>query len=372
MKTKLDIEIQNQLDGLYVPEKLDKSWTLDRIFLNNEIVTPEMQAIFDKFLLEVAMKDAMFYRKTEEVMPDQERGLADNMELFDCIREIERQMKPLWRLWNKVDEPRARAWMDVHEETENHWVRYDSFVQKVDRKLTGIGHTICVLPTEAQWKETMAKQQAILKDTACHFQLITKEERLAEGLTYHDKCGDCTKCKRWKDHTWPLISRALALNEGCKGFWLTDEGKELNRLKENLNCVWEAVKALKAEYNVTFGDYYSFMRDDINPYFTNGETEEVDTMELMANSSYEHMDMLEDTHMEEMAAFEQPESKGRGFWSRANERKYTSVATQTVGAPQAEDVASLMAWADAEVTRGNHGGKLNLNGANAPQSLSLR
>lgn len=61
--------------------------------------------------------------------------------------------------------------------------------------------------------------------------------------------------------------------------------------------------------------FFNLVEEDINPYFTNGDTEDVDDFSLLANDQEAVIDMLAHSHLHEMSLYNMPESKGNGFWN---------------------------------------------------------
>jgi hypothetical protein len=92
--------------------------------------------------------------------------------------------------------------------------------------------------------------------------------------------------------------------------------------RSNLSKYWETWKELKAQSDEIVGEnrslwafYFNLGEEDMNRYFTTGETEDVDDYSLLANDSYAILEMLQEAHGFEMKEFEAPESRGNGFWN---------------------------------------------------------
>ncbi len=60
--------------------------------------------------------------------------------------------------------------------------------------------------------------------------------------------------------------------------------------------------------------YYNLMNEELNNYFTTGDTEDVDDFSLLANTQGDVIELLAWSHVQEMSAEDAPEASGSGFW----------------------------------------------------------
>lgn len=343
MQTKLDVEIEAQLMGLYIPEGNDPFWDEKRNLLNNEVVTPEMRAVFDALLLEQAMAEAKAATPAVEEEVDREKEIADNVEVFDWYRELTRCRAPLQRQWEAVKGAKDNAWMTFLDEKPHLWKEYDEFNARLDGWLTR------VTPSEKEWTIAMNRKLWYQNQAFCERQLIGKKE-IARRKTWYEyiptHCGKCKGCDQWNTTgKYLYYGEVEPAMEAVKAFWASPSGQQLNELNAYWKGVWEYMQTL----NVRFSDFYSLLEEEINPYFTNGDTEEVDTMESMAQNIYETLDHLEEQHAALEDEVNGMSMNAGNLWDWREEQKVLRRAQSSKSVqPQysEEELSALLSWAD--------------------------
>lgn len=100
--------------------------------------------------------------------------------------------------------------------------------------------------------------------------------------------------------------------------------------KNELSAQWDIWHGLKDESNRIIGNnkwiwahYFNLIEKPITPYFTDSDryVEDIDNQVDMYPTVNELVDVLRDTHIEEMEEYNKGESKGPGFWNWRNENK---------------------------------------------------
>ncbi len=277
-------------DNTWMPE-FPNQFTKDQVdFMNSEVEdTPEVRAIFqriaDEMLMESAKKEAEGAVRAPSG-PDLERQLMDNLDLFEEYIRITVEREPLQKKWEILRYRRNTWWSLFREEMDFNWMRLDLFDQRFNKWVeTHIKER--TKPTGKQWREAKAMRSLVFKE--------------------------CKKMvsRRW-DTTNKVFLKAMDATRACQAFWRTEEGMYLSQLNDLRSTLWNQIQ----ELDVTFEDYNNLLQTEFNPYWTTGDTEEVDTMELMANTTYEYLDMLEDASHEEDSAMFEAGSSLPGYWDR--------------------------------------------------------
>ncbi len=88
---------------------------------------------------------------------------------------------------------------------------------------------------------------------------------------------------------------------------LSDLWAQWNELKDKSKALAETHKGI-------WTVYFNLINEELNPYLTTGETEDVDDFSLLANTQYEVMEIYAFSHVCEMAEEDAPEAEGQGFW----------------------------------------------------------
>lgn len=215
---------------------------------------------------------------------DKEMELDNNLWLFEEYQRTTKERETLQEKWEGLRRSRNLWWSLFKEEMDANWLKLDVYDTKLNR-VRGINQSTCLIPTEEQWTEAFMRRTRIWK--SC--------EQMQE--------------KR-RSMTFEIYKKAMAATKRCQAFWKTKEGKALTSLNQRRSTLWMCIQDL----DCTFEDYNNLVNQEINPYWTTGESEEVDEMALMAQNAVETMDILEETHMEEMSAFEAGESRSSPFW----------------------------------------------------------
>lgn len=91
--------------------------------------------------------------------------------------------------------------------------------------------------------------------------------------------------------------------------------------KDQVSKLWDSWKELKNKCQEVVGDnqwlwgkYFSLASEEISPYFTNGDTQEVDDQVALYPTVNELVDIYRDEHIKEMSIINDPQPKGRGYW----------------------------------------------------------
>ncbi len=88
---------------------------------------------------------------------------------------------------------------------------------------------------------------------------------------------------------------------------LSDLWAQWNELKEQSKQLADTHKGI-------WTVYFNLINEELNPYLTTGETEDVDDFSLLANTQGEVMDIYCFSHIREMSEEDAPEAEGQGFW----------------------------------------------------------
>lgn len=312
METRLDVEVDAQMMGLYVPEHGE--YTMDEVLTLNMEVTPEIQALLDTMLLEKAMKEAQAYVPQYGSGVDRERQLYDNLDLFDLCTSLTNEVEAMEKgTWEVLRYNRAMWWSLFKEEMDAPWLEYDQFVTKLDKRMREVA------PTDEQWSKAMSLKSLI-------YQRCMRKQQDRRGITY------------------PIYQKALAATEKCKAFWKTPYGRRLSVLKKELDAVWKAIKAL----DVSWKDYNALAETELNPYLTWGGDDEEEETNQMVKDTYEYMDLLEDASHTEDAEYDAAQSNGPAFWSWKAAARVKHVAKEKAIAEDMEEAYqnSLVSFAD--------------------------
>lgn len=304
-------------------------YTDEELALLNMEITPEIEKILGDALLEKAMKDAVMYVPQYGNSVDVERELMNNIDLFEEYIRLSKEREQYQVQWEALRYARSAWWSLFKEEMEAPWLEYDKYVAMLDRRM------LVVQPTNDQWNKAMSLKSLI-------FQRAMMKQQDRRGITY------------------PIYLKAMDATRKCQAFWNTKAGHTLSVLNKERSAVWNAISTL----NCTWEDYNNLINTEINPYWTNGDTEEVDSMELMCTSVYETLDMLEDASHEEDAQYSSPESRSIGYWSFRNQAIAMHIAKQRSLANDIEDAyqASLVAFTE-EYLCGSSDSLSSVNGA---------
>ncbi len=264
-------------NNLFVPE-FSNQYTKEEVDILNMEVTPEIQAVLDQMLLEQAMNEAQKYQPQFNG-PDKERELWDNIDLFEGYIRLSKEREKYQEKWELLRYRRNTWWSLFKEEMDWNWMELDLFEIKLNKRLA------VVEPTPVQWKKA-------------------KEVR----STIYNRCLSVQSKRRTV--TYPIYLKAMDATRKCQAFWQSEDGRILNALNAERSAYWEAISQL----NVTWDDYNQVLECEINRWMTNGDTEEVDTMEMMATNSWEAMEDLSASHAAEMSQFDRV-SNGSGYWN---------------------------------------------------------
>lgn len=315
--------------NLFVPD-YDNQYTKEEVDILNMEVTDEVQAVIDSMLLDSAKKDMDMYVPPSD-STDLERQLDINIPLFEAYIAVTKEREVLQEKWEALRYVRSTWWSLFKEEMEWNWNEYDRFVDRLDKRLR------VVSPTDEQWKAAMIMKSRVYE----HCMSVLNQRRSV---------------------TYPIYQKAKAATDRCREFWKTSAGIRLNELNEQRSGLWDLIQDL----DVTFDDYNSLLEEVLTPYWTSGDTEEVDEQELVANTPVETMDLLEFTHSEEMKAYTLPIGKGKGFWSNRNMYKVNASHTVASAAVEEADYQnSLLSYYsdtnnDVWNMRGNNSGQVQM------------
>ena len=279
----------------------NNQYTKDELDILNMEVTPEIEAVLATMLMEKAMKDALSYVPMVQG-PDTERTLLDNLDLFEDYISLTNERAPYQAKWETPRYARNMWWSLFKEEMDYNWMELDLFEGKLE------GRMRLVTPTEDQWNKAKAIRKMIY--------------------------GRCIRTQnRRRTMTYGIYLKAKAATEKCQAFWKTADGIKLSNLNDMRSSVWNAITDL----DCTWEDYNNLVNLEFNKYWTTGDTEEIDGMELMANTITEYMDMLEDASHSEDAEMDAVESKASGYWNHRNAAKSFHVAKDKVLADETEE-----------------------------------
>lgn len=265
-------------NNMFVPE-YDGQYTKDEIDVLNMEVTPEIEAILNTMLLEKAASDAEGYVPAS-MGTDMERELSNNLDLFEDYIRISAERDMYQKGWETIRYARSSWWSLFKEEMDENWMELVLFDTKLDKRM------LSVQPTDEQWKKARTIRSMI-----------------------HARCVRKQQARR--EYTYSIYLKAMAATKKCREYWNTPAGKELSRLNDERSTIWGMISDL----DCTWEDYNNLIGMEINKYWTNGDTEEVDSMEMMCTSVYETMDLLEDASHEEDSQYNAPQSKSRGYWN---------------------------------------------------------
>lgn len=294
-------------------------YTNDQLDVLNMEVTPEIEAVLVTMLMEKAMKEALSVVPMVQG-PDTERALMDNLDLFEEYISLTNEREPLQKKWESLRYARNMWWSLFKEEMDHNWLELDVFDTKLNLRMRTVN------PTEEQWNKAKAIRSMIQ--------------------------GRCARTQqRRRNMTYGIYLKAKAATEKCQAFWKTADGIKLSNLNDMRSSVWNAITDL----DCTWEDYNNLVNLEFNKYWTTGDTEEVDGMELMANTITEYMDMLEDASHSEDSEADATQYSTRGYWDHKNAAKSYYQGRAKVVADDAEEAyqRSLMEFAESYLMGAN-------------------
>ena len=221
---------------------------------------------------------------------DREKELDEQTWVFEKYIEVTKVRQPYQEKWEALRYQRSVWWSLFKEEMEMNWLELTVYERVSNHYLNPRNpNGIYSIP------DNKTKWNVFAWIWEGQQEVVEKCERL--------------QLKRMS-YTKSIYKRCMEKNAKCKAFWKTAEGIALTNLNQERSDYWEMIKDL----NITWEDYNTLVNGEINPYWTNGETEEVDDMTLSLPTYYEYLDILEDSHNQEMSAMDRGPSSSIGYW----------------------------------------------------------
>jgi hypothetical protein len=237
--------------------------------------------------------EPVIYEDDELIGPtkgeDKEKDIDEHAWIFEKYIGLSRAREPYQQAWEKLRYARSTWWSLFKEEMDWAWLELDVFDRKAHHYLSPVNPKgiVALHPVDA---EIMVNKIVEARK---------KVVRRCEALQ-----------SQRKSYTYGIYQRCMKINDKCRAFWKTKEGIALTNLNQERSDYWEMIKDLTS----TWEDYNSLVNREINPYWTSGETEEVDDMTLSLPTYYEYLDILEDSHNQEMNAMDRGPSLSIGYW----------------------------------------------------------
>jgi hypothetical protein len=254
---------------------------------------------------------------------DKEKDMDEQAWVFERYIELSKAREPYQEMWEKLRYRRSVWWSFFKEEMEWNWLELSVYERTSNHYLNPMN------PNGIYSIESN-------KDKWSVFSWIWQGQ-----VVVHSRCERLQNERR--SFTYGIYERAMDATKKCQAFWKTKEGIALTRLNQERSDCWEMLKDLSC----TWEDYNSLVNQEINLYWTSGETEDVDDMTLSMSTLYEILDIMEDTHSKEMDAMERGPSSSVGWWdwSVRNSPVYNvNIGHRTVVGPQGDTMLQKEDW----------------------------
>ena len=152
------------------------------------------------------------------------------------------------------------------------------------------------------WQKSDVRERLLDEDWEVRFDsLVSLQERMAKGMKLIQECNKVIKNAN-SGKRLPYKAY-IAWCERRKALW-----SHWNGLKEECSGIVGIDSWL-------WGRYFELVEEEINPYFTNGEVEDVDDFALLANTIDERAADMKEAYLCEVSEYDAPESNGNGFWN---------------------------------------------------------